>query len=82
MLVHGEHLIKGSYAVEMQLYLQQSQKYGLLCADFRENFYKLSVGRWVDLLCPISPTLTTNVDDTDRNAFPPLRRDFHVTQNY
>jgi len=60
VLSHGEHLIKGSYAVtvhvEMQLYLRQSQTYGLLCADFRENSYKPPVGRWVDLLCLISPT--------------------------
>ena len=61
VLGHGEHLIKGSYPVtghvEMELNLRQSQKYGLLCVDFRENSYKLSVERWADLFCPVSPTL-------------------------
>jgi len=49
VLGRGEHSIKGSYPVtghvELQLHVRQSQKYGLLCAGFRENSYKLSVGR-------------------------------------
>jgi hypothetical protein len=36
----------------MQLHLRQSQKYGLLRADFREVSYKLLVGQWADLFFP------------------------------
>jgi hypothetical protein len=86
VLGHGEHLIKGSYAVtghvEMQLHLRQSRKYGLMSADFRENSYKLSVERWADIFAQFHPHLTTNVDNTDRNAFPPLTKVWHSLCRY